>query len=734
MKNSSSVLLLLSALIISCTDISDSPDSDSLTEIRLSSGIELHSKAAYPQTDIQISEGEQVHVWVDRNIDLYPELYGQTMTADGSGNLAGDYKMYFPMNGDNVNIYALHTNAYFPDTDFPVATFTHSVQKVQTNLEQYVDSDLLYARSKDIARTENTVPLRFYHQLAKLQVAIVAKDGIRQSDIAEVTVNGTRVLANVSLTKDTNPNALTIVPAGNPAAISIGTDLSADFSDENIRYNDVIIVPQRVAAGTVFLGITLKGGTNVTYKLDSDTVFEGGKKYTLQMTVDMKSIELNTVVSDWLEGDPIIGNTGTVRYIVNYTDNTSERIAVDKGGSITFNGAGKTVRSIELPDYGKTYLIGRKDMTGIELNIDAGGNLSFRPSEDGYTPIGSYAEMQLINTLDGAMAGYYRQEADLDLMNESWNPIGSEEKPFTGVFDGNGFEISRINVLEETGVYAGLFGYMKGNQALLKDIDLVSGVVEGNKYAAGICAYNNGGTVSDCRNSCMIQSSIYSGGVVAYMDRGKVLNCCNTANILSSGNMRNICSGGGIAGRVGNGGEIIACYNIGAVSCENYYYQSPEASSYSGGISGLMEQNGTITACYNIGNIYSYTSYYFSSSWSYSCSSGVAGYVSSGGKITACYNAGRITAENIESARGEYVYGIAYASDSNCNISSCYWLEDMSEDGGVSGGVQTDVVKFTGTFTPDAEKYPEWGLGNGETNGWWKNYNGNNNLPQLWWE
>ena len=147
-----------------------------------------------------------------------------------------------------------------------------------------------------------------------------------------------------------------------------------------------------------------------------------------------------------------------------------------------------------------------------------------------------------------------------------------------------------------------------------------------------------------------------------------------------------------------------------------------------------MEQNGTITACYNIGNIYSYTSFYFSSSGSYSCSSGVAGYVSSGGKITACYNAGRITAENIESARGEYVYGIAYASGSNCNISSCYWLEDMSEDGGVSGEVQTDVVKFTGTFTPDAEKYPEWGLGNGETNGWWKNYNGNNNLPQLWWE
>ena len=44
------------------------------------------------------------------------------------------------------------------------------------------------------------------------------------------------------------------------------------------------------------------------------------------------------------------------------------------------------------------------------------------------------------------------------------------------------------------------------------------------------------------------------------------------------------------------------------------------------------------------------------------------------------------------------------------------------------------LLSLMGCFYSDAEKYPEWGLGNGETNGWWKNYNGNNNLPQLWWE
>lgn len=68
-------------------------------------------------------------------------------------------------------------------------------------------------------------------------------------------------------------------------------------------------------------------------------------------------------------------------------------------------------------------------------------------------------------------------------------------------------------------------------------------------------------------------------------------------------------------------------------------------------------------------------------------------------------------------------------------MTSCYWLDGMSEDGGVPSGVkQKDVQSFTGSFTPDAAAYPEWGLGNGETNGWWKNYNGNDNLPQLWWK
>ena len=476
-------------------------------------------------------------------------------------------------------------------------------------------------------------------------------------------------------------------------------------------------------SGTAFLNITLRGGTSITYKLDSDAVFESGRKYILQMTVDLKSIELNTVVSDWLDGDPIIGNSGTVRYIVHYTDNTSERTYTDGPGPVTFNGSGKTVRSIELPDYGRTYLIGRKDITSIELNLDEDGDLNFRPSEDGYTPIGSYAEMQLINTLGGAMAGYYRQEADLDLMNEQWTPIGSEQEPFTGIFDGNGFEILRINVAEGSATHAGLFGYLRGNQAVLKDIILASGVVEGTAYTGGICAYCYGGTLDGCRNAAMIQCvsskvSTYSGGIAAYLNQGKALNCGNSGNVSASSSYENSYSGG-ITGYIDDSGEITACCNFGSIIASSSY-----ENSYSGGIAGYIDDSGEITACYNLGSI-------SSSSSRYSYSGGIAGYINNSGEIAACYNTGRIVANSDP----EYEYGIVARGSSSSIVTSCYWLDGMSEDGGVPSAVkQKDVLSFTGSFTPDAAAYPEWGLGNGETNGWWKNYNGNDNLPQLWWE
>ena len=45
---------------------------------------------------------------------------------------------------------------------------------------------------------------------------------------------------------------------------------------------------------------------------------------------------------------------------------------------------------------------------------------------------------------------------------DNWVPIGTEEKPFSGTFDGAGYTISNLVIDNQTDTYTGLFGFVKG--------------------------------------------------------------------------------------------------------------------------------------------------------------------------------------------------------------------------------------------------------------------------------
>ena len=780
------------------------------TEIRLNSGIEFLSKAPFTQSDTQIPSGEQVHVWIDRNVEGLPLLYGQKMTADGSGNLSGETRMYFPMNGDRINVYSLHTNADIPVDSFPEEPFVHEVSSDQRTEAEYVYSDLFYSKEDDVAKTSGQIFLTYYHNLSKIRVAVTAKDGLTVSDISGISITGVKRSASVSVNKSAEPYALSVEPVGEPSSVEIGKDLSTDFTEGTVVYNDAIMVPQTVEAGSEFVKVTLQDGREVAYRLSSPVTFESGRKYTLHMTVSFTEISVSTSISDWTDSDgPIIAVSDTVKFTVNYTDGTSEQTMTVDTDTIRFNGAGKTVRSIELPDYGKSYLIGRVDATELVLNFDDEGNLVLRAAEQGYIPIGSYAEMQLINAMEDK-SGRYRQEADIDLLSEPWIPITN----FTGEFDGAGYKFSNILIdLDNASDGSGLFGSISG--ATLSDIHLVSGIVEGGSHTGAICATAFGGTIEYCTNAAEIHGTSVSnlGGILGYMNGNSMIiaNCENSGNIsgqcdygggifgryhtdnanvliehcknqgtisasagraiggiagmgatriehctnsglitsdahicggiigsAASGIILNNCSNtgrisisgyrcGGIAGSTSSG-SITACFNSGEIMLTSANHV------YCGGIVG--ETHCDISACYNTGVVSPVTG---SSSSSFSVNAGgIAGYLI-GGSITSCYNSGYIRPGTAVTIRAGSILG-----DWNGNyistVTSCYWKEDEGVSAAIGTDVKntnltvTDVYSFADTFTPDAQTHPEWGIGGGETFGWWKNYDGNGGLPQLWWE
>ncbi|GHV90536.1 hypothetical protein AGMMS50268_10390 [Spirochaetia bacterium] len=246
-----------------------------------------------------------------------------------------------------------------------------------------------------------------------------------------------------------------------------------------------------------------------------------------------------------------------------------------------------SIKSIELA--GKKHLIGRAApgaVSPIVLKLDTNGDLGFRQPAPGGIPIGSYAEFQLINTGSVNLSGTYKQGANLDLMNEPWEPVGNSTSPFTGIYDGGGKTLSNLKI-EKTGVNnVGLFGVVSGVGAVRK-VGILSGSVKGKDNTGGLAGLNYG-TISASYNEAAVNGADNVGGVVGTMDTGGAITaitaCYNKAAVNGATYV------GGVAGNVQNG-SITAVYNTGAVN----------GATYAGGVTGLL--NITISACYNTGMV-----------------------------------------------------------------------------------------------------------------------------------
>ncbi|MCQ2252376.1 MAG: hypothetical protein MJZ61_02870 [Bacteroidales bacterium] len=108
-----------------------------------------------------------------------------------------------------------------------------------------------------------------------------------------------------------------------------------------------------------------------------------------------------------------------------------------------------------------------------------------------------------------------------------WEPIGSVNNPFNGVFKGFGFAISNLNLLRSQSKYTGLFGYNRGH---ISKVVLVDGQVIGGDYTASVCGFN-AGTIEKCLNSIPVRGHYYSGGICGYNNGGSLLQCINVNSV-----------------------------------------------------------------------------------------------------------------------------------------------------------------------------------------------------------
>lgn len=173
--------------------------------------------------------------------------------------------------------------------------------------------------------------------------------------------------------------------------------------------------------------------------------------------------------------------------------------------------------------------------------------------------------------------------------NWTWTPIGnSEGNAYVGMFDGNGYEIKEIRLVDvqaQSQTNRGLFGWI-GTGGKVQDL-AVSVKDVGNRSLSvsdsGLLSVNNAGTIERC--SATISNALYTGsfGMIAYENRGKITDCWSYVN--ATGNKLSISDkAAGIAHT--NTGAISNCFFRGSFRTGKTDYAIAE------------NKNGSITNCY----------------------------------------------------------------------------------------------------------------------------------------
>lgn len=252
-------------------------------------------------------------------------------------------------------------------------------------------------------------------------------------------------------------------------------------------------------------------------------------------------------------------------------------------------------------------------------------------------------------------------DADLDLTDVAWKPIGSVFADgtllhyFSGKFYGNGHTISNLDFSENYGktdypsfgffseVYgaeiSGLtiqgkldasnleyvyFGTVAGVAANSKISDCVSDVSFTDthndiKGTLAMCGHAINSTIEYCQNkgdfSVKDTHQFWMGGIVGVADNSTVQYCANTGDITSWAP----CTGG-IVGLLTKSSKVINCYSTGKIVPLGY------GDTDFGGIAGTVGAGTEISHCYFAGGM---DLYQYHATTPYTCLGGIAGGVSS---------------------------------------------------------------------------------------------------------
>lgn len=248
---------------------------------------------------------------------------------------------------------------------------------------------------------------------------------------------------------------------------------------------------------------------------------------------------------------------------------------------------------------------------------------------------------QAVNGGESMQGKYFALTASLT--PAPFTPIGDQENPWRGNFDGRGNSLSGFTLDNAGFANTGIFGWIDST-GVVRNLNVTGVRMTTVGDNLGTIAGFSDGTISNCHvTSTSLHSDGTIAGGIAGGSRGTISDCSFTGSVTVIG------SGGGIAGQAY--GDIVRCSVRANLTTDGYVGSTARDIA---GIAGLFFR-GTMEDCWMSGTV--------TDEYGMAVTGGLVGRISAA-TVRGCHSVAAIQAKRLASADDNYTGGLAaYASD-----------------------------------------------------------------------
>lgn len=323
-------LLFFAAAVLAltaCSNEEENTNKDWNEEIRLCTQNLMMTRAGSDIQSTQFAANEQIDVFVYDVADQMTYARPAFYTADGQGGLTTSPAQLWPSGtGSAINLYAFYPSGAVKEENFigedEEPEFFFTVALDQSTEAGYKASDLMFGGSitpngyQEIARTNSTVPLTFYHMLSKVNLNVTLGEALSEQENSIYSISAT--IRNVFPEAQffgiisSSPLQPSMEYGGEPEDINVGNLTRED----GIYSGSAIIPPQMIEPGNTLFSITITyndgSSRTLTYTLPSDSnvmLFESHYVYNFNITANVWGLSLSTTIEPWSQAQDYSGET-----------------------------------------------------------------------------------------------------------------------------------------------------------------------------------------------------------------------------------------------------------------------------------------------------------------------------------------------------------------------------------------------------------------------------------------